>query len=93
MTERPTLYDDTYEGPRWRYGLEHRPISQYVIGRNGSGDIPHPILCSHRWSRDRRFPHGEADWPIELTEAQARHHSLVLISTTAGAEKGGADAL
>ncbi len=33
-----TLYDDTYTGPRWRYGLQHRPISNYFIGR---GDGPH----------------------------------------------------
>ena len=80
MATAPALYDDTYDGPRWRYGLEHRPISNYVIGRNGSSDIPHPILFSHRPSQDRRFPHGEADWPCELSPEQSRHYSLVLVS-------------
>ena len=73
------LEDDSYHGPRWRYGLLHRPITAYVIGRNGSGNIPHPILFSHRPSNDPRFPHGEADWPFELPENEARHHSLVLV--------------
>jgi len=76
----PTLEDDTYAGPRWRYGLVHRPISAYFIGRDGSGDLPHPILHSHRPSRDRRFPHGEADWPCELPADVAERHSLVLVS-------------
>ena len=55
----PALLDDTYTGPRWRYGLQHRPISYYVIG-TGDGPLPHPILFSHRSSDDPRFPHGEA---------------------------------
>ena len=75
-----SLEDDTYPGPRWRYGLMHRPISAYFIGRNGSGDLPHPILFSHRPSRDPRFPHGEADWPCELAADVASHHSLVLVA-------------
>jgi hypothetical protein len=74
-----TFCDDTYTGPRWRYGLQHRPISSYFLGRDGSARIPHPILFSHRQSRDPRFPHGTADWPVELPEEEARHHSLVLI--------------
>src|SRR5262245_64608530 len=75
-----SLYDDTYDGLRWRYGLQHRPISQYFIGTNGSSDLPHPILFSHRFSRDPRFPHGEADWAVEIPPRLAEHHSLVLIS-------------
>lgn len=77
----PILYDDTYHGPRWRYGLLHRPISSYFIGR-GDGPLPHPILFSHRPSADPRFPHGEADWPCKLPEDQARHHGLVLVGRT-----------
>jgi len=82
----PTLCDDSYTGPRWRYGLVHRPISAYFLGRDGSGDLPHPILFSHRASRDPRFPHGEADWPCELAPDVASHHSLALISATTATE-------
>lgn len=67
------LYDDTYHGARWRYGLLHRPITAYLTVRS----IPHPILFSHRQSAE--YPHGTADWPVELPEAEARHHSLVLV--------------
>jgi hypothetical protein len=70
-----THFDDTYTGPRWRYGLQHRPISQYITGTS----IPLPILFSHRPSRDPRFPHGEANWPCELPDDAAEHHGLVLI--------------
>jgi hypothetical protein len=75
----PVLYHDEYSGPRWTYGLQHRPISAYFIGREGSGDLPHPILFSHRPSRDPRFPHGEADWGCEIPSDLAERHSLVLI--------------
>lgn len=76
-----THFHDEYTGPRWTYGLLHRPISAYFIGSCGSGDLPHPILFSHRPSRDPRFRlHGEADWPCELPPDVARHHSPVLVS-------------
>lgn len=75
---RQSLYDDTYKGPRWRYGLEHRPITQYF----NVGTFPDPILFSDR--PDPRFPyHGTADWPCEIPEEEARHHSLVLVSAPA----------
>jgi hypothetical protein len=73
-------FHDTYTGPRWRYGLMHRPISVHVLGRGSSADIPQPILFSHRPSRDPRFPHGEADWPCELAVDVSEDHGLVLVS-------------
>lgn len=85
MLDQATLYDDTYTGARWRYGLVHRPIYTYFIGRNGSSELPHPIMFSHRWSSDPvRFPHGEADWACELPADLAEHHSLVLIGSSKG---------
>jgi hypothetical protein len=78
------LYHDTYTGPRWRYGLQHRPISAYFLGRDGSGDLPHPILFSHRPTPgDRVHPHGVADWPCEIPPDVARHHGLVLVAAPA----------
>lgn len=71
---RPTLYDDTYTGPRWRYGLEHRPLTNYF----NVGSFPDPILFSNR--PDPRFPyHGTAEWPCRIPIEEARHHSLVLV--------------
>ena len=72
------LFDDTYHGPRWRYGLQHRPISSYIIGM-GDDPLPRPILFSHRASKDPRFPHGEADWPCEIPPDVSEHHGLVLV--------------
>ena len=74
------IFSAAYSGPRWRYGLQHRPITAYLTGR-GDGDLPYPILFSHRPSNDPRFPHGEADWSVELPADVARHHSLVLVSS------------
>lgn len=75
---KPSLHDDLYTGPRWRYGLQHRPITSYF----NVGSFPDPILFSHRWSDNPRFPHGEADWPCEIPADEASHHSLELISWT-----------
>lgn len=73
MEIRKALYDDTYTGPRWRYGLEHRPLANYF-----NLSFPDPILFSDR--PDPRFRYyGTADWPCEIPEEEARHHSLVLI--------------
>ena len=69
------LYDDTYTGPRWTYGLEHRPIVNYF-----NLSFPDPILFSNR--PDPRFRYyGTADWPCEIPEEEARHHSLVLLKS------------
>lgn len=72
----PYLFDDTYTGPRWRYGLTLRPLAQ-----NGNSLVGDWITLSDRRSRDPRFPHGTADWPRELLPEQAKHHGLVLIGT------------
>ena len=73
MATRPALYDDTYTGPRWRYGLEHRPLANYF-----NLSFPDPILHSDR--PDPRFRYyGTAEWPCEIPEDEARHHSLVLL--------------
>jgi hypothetical protein len=72
---RKALYHDTYDGPRWRYGLVHRPITSYF---NVPG-LPDPIIKSNL--PDSRYPyHGVADWPEPIPEEEARHHSLVLVA-------------
>lgn len=53
-----TLYDDTYEGLRWTYGLTYRPL--------GYANVPEGwIVFSDRKHTD--FPFGTIDYPFELT--------------------------
>jgi hypothetical protein len=76
------LYDDSYSGPRWRYGLLHRPLANYF-----NLSFPDPILFSDR--PDPRFPYyGTAEWPCEIPEEEAWHHSLVLLTTPPDEEWG-----
>lgn len=74
------LFDDTYTGPRWRYGLQHRPISSYF----GMASLPAPILFTHRPSDDPRFPHGTAEWPCQIPADQAAQLGLVELSHVSG---------
>jgi hypothetical protein len=69
MVERP-LFDDTYTGPRWTYGLSLRPLGYARVpdGWIVSSDRPHP-----------RYAHGTVDYPHPLDERQARQMDLELI--------------
>lgn len=74
-----TLYDDSYHGPRFRYGLTLRPITSYLGCRDLETDEVIPwILFSERPSEDprcRRF--GTFDCAVELSPATVRQFSLV----------------
>jgi hypothetical protein len=66
------LFDDQYTGPRWRYGLPLRPLSQYANSEAGDfivwSNRPHP-----------EYPHGSAAWPRELPARMAWDLDLVLL--------------
>ena len=67
MNRPALLWDDTYHGPRFTYGLTYRPASGANVPR---GYIiysarPHP-----------RFAHGTIDYPRELTDREISGYEL-----------------
>lgn len=74
-----TLEDDAYHGPRWRYGLQYRPITSYLGARDLETDEVIPwILFSGRPSDDprcRRF--GTFDCAVEISPRAVRQFELV----------------
>ncbi|MCC6180038.1 MAG: hypothetical protein IT305_32390 [Chloroflexi bacterium] len=77
--ERPepkalVLFDDLYDGPRWRYGLPSRHAVHLLDSPAGAW-----ILYSERTSDDPRFPFGTLDFPRDLPEDIARQLDLVLV--------------
>lgn len=79
MKQEARVFDDTYTGPRWRYGLALRPISAHGPGST----IDDFIIYSHRPSTDPRCPHGEVDYPREIPEEIARRLNLVPLGRVA----------
>jgi len=79
MATMPALYDDTYDGPRWRYGLQYRGITQYMGCRDLETDEPIPwILYSGHKSADPRFrTFGTYDSAAELSARTCEQFSLV----------------
>ena len=63
------LYDDTYHGPRWRYGLTLRPI--------GAGIPRGFIVFSGRKSTDPRCQFGTVDYPEPLDARTVEQLDLV----------------
>jgi len=64
------LFDDTYSGERWTYGVQYRPIT--------GGGVPQGwIIFSDRPHPDFKF--GTVDYPAPLTEHQARQADLVAV--------------
>ncbi len=69
------IWDDEHKGPRWRYGLQNRPV--------GYGTVPEGWLIQS----DRthfNFAHGTIDYPRPLTDDEARGYELVHITTLEG---------
>jgi len=66
------LYDDTYSGPRWRYGLTYRPLV------TGTANVPKGwIIWSDRPHAD--FRHGTVDFPRELTAHEFQTYELTFL--------------
>jgi hypothetical protein len=65
-----TLFDDTYLGPRWRYGLTLRPL--------GAGVPSGWIVFSDRPSEDPRCrAFGTVEYPLPLAPDQVKQLSLI----------------
>ncbi|MDP2661736.1 MAG: hypothetical protein Q8R28_13495, partial [Dehalococcoidia bacterium] len=64
------LYDDTYTGPRWTYGLQYRPVAVETLPKGW-------IVFSKRPHKDfRNF--GTVDFPFELSERDVQAFQLTL---------------
>lgn len=72
MAGRDLLFDDTYIGPRWRYGLMYRPL---VTGGGAPDDW---IVYSDRSSTDPRFKRfGTVDYPRQLEAEEVGAFQLI----------------
>lgn len=67
----PIIYDDTYVGPRWRYGHTLRPVTHGPQGFIVLSGRPHPDFPSF----------GTADYPRQLTAFEVNQFDLVLLET------------
>jgi len=84
METTQTLFDDTYTGPRWTYGLRNRPLS---IGAQPRGWI----IDSLKGEGDGgRFRFGTIDYPRELTPEEVSGYELEFVAGPGGAAKGDA---
>ena len=61
------LFDDTYTGDRWQYGLTYRPFT-------GAGVPKGFIVYSDRCHADFRF--GTIEYPFALATAQVKQMDL-----------------
>ena len=66
----PMLFDDTYTGPRYRYGLTYRPPAYANIPAGW-------IVFSNR--PDPRFRHGIIEYPRKLTDHEVEAYELTPI--------------
>ncbi|HEV8639416.1 MAG TPA: hypothetical protein VG370_34845 [Chloroflexota bacterium] len=66
------LFDDTYDGPRWRYAPLSRPVR---TGAVPSGWIVGSVRPAHP-----AFPFGVVDFPRELTPDEVAGYELELIA-------------
>lgn len=75
-----TLYDDTYVGPRFTYGMSLRPL-QY-------GAQPNDFIVFSL--RDHpKYRHGTIQYPRELTDEECRAYELTLIGLVTAPRKAG----
>ena len=66
------LYDDTYKGPRWRYGLQYRPLATCHVPKGW-------IIWSDRPHSD--FPaFGPVAFPRELTAEEVSGYQIVFVA-------------
>lgn len=71
----PPLWDDSYDGPRWTYGLTNRPL--------GIAHVPKGwILKSDR--AHPRFRHGTVQYPRQLRRNELEGFELTAVATPDG---------
>ena len=61
------LYDDTYTGRRWRYGLVYRPLTAASAPKGW-------IIFSLK--KSQQYPYGTVDFPRPLTEDEVTGYQL-----------------
>ncbi len=66
------LYDDEYKGPRYRYGLSHRPLAYASVP-------PGWIVFSQRVYV--RYAFGTVDYPRLLTKEEVKSFELEFVRT------------
>ena len=76
-----TLFDDTYTGPRWTYGLRNRPLS---IGAQPLGWIIYSLK-----GEGGRFRFGTIDYPRELTPEEVSDYDLAVVPKARGEAEAG----
>lgn len=61
------VFDDTYQGDRFTYGLKFRPV--------GKAQVPDGwIIWSDKDHKD--FPHGTVDYPFEINAEIAKSFEM-----------------
>ena len=64
------IFNDEYTGPRFRYGLQYRPIAPGAVPKGF-------IIHSDRLSSEYR--HGTLDYPTMLPQQTADNYELVFV--------------
>ena len=75
MREHEVLWNDTYQGSRYTYALQLRPMSMFNLPSAYAEEV---IYLSHRTHPDYR--HGTVDYAVRLPDEVAEHFDLKLIS-------------
>lgn len=70
-----TLFNDTYNGPRFTYGLQYRPLAQAQVPDGW-------IIWSDREHED--YPFGVIDYPFELEPEKAKSFEMILVKPAGG---------
>ncbi len=72
------VYHEDYCGPRWMYGMTHRPpaIGALPQGRIVGADNPEPVRQGERVL----CPFGTVEYPFELTAHEVRQYEMVLLA-------------
>jgi hypothetical protein len=63
------IFDEDYTGPRWTYGLTHRPA--------GIGCQPHGRIVGADRKNDTRTLFGSIQYPRELTQVEIEGYELL----------------
>lgn len=72
MNRPEPLWDDTYDGQRWTYGLTYRPLAM--------GAVPDGwIITSNRAHPEFHF--GTVDYPFPISHALANAAEITFIGT------------
>lgn len=69
------IFSDEYDGPRWTYGLNLRPMH--------SSHVPHGYIMFSDGAHDNHAKFGTIDYPRELTHEETERYTLTLVTAPA----------